>query len=110
MKITKNAKNGKVQFYRNMEQGGLRDNKIRNSDDITESAIEQLDLKKSYTGRILSAEAQRGKENPFYFFVRSLTGELDDRIPIDYLRDVKFKEADRKCDIHAPFLNIFRIM
>ena len=101
MKITKNAKNGKVQFYRNMEQGGLRDNKIRNSDDITESAIEQLDLKKSYTGRILSADAQRGKENPFYSFVRSLTGELDDRIPIDYLRDVKFKEADRKCDIQC---------
>lgn len=101
MKITKNAKNGKVQFYRNMEQGGLRDNKIGNSEDKTESAIEQLDLKKSYTGRILSPDAKRGKGNPFYLLIRSLTGEVDDKLPIEYLREVKIKVADSKEGIEA---------
>ena len=73
MKITKNIKNGQTEFYRNTKSGSLK--KQDNERECTSEIIESLDLDKSFVGRILSYDKERGAGNPFLGFTQSLVKE-----------------------------------
>lgn len=73
MKITKNTKNGKLEFYRDVKEGGLRDPKSKTI--WTSETIKRMDINKSLKGRILAYGTSLGSSNPYSMFVDSLIRE-----------------------------------
>lgn len=96
VKITKNTKNGKVEFYRNVNRGCLKGSAGEDIDQ-TDETIERIDFNKSYAGRILTYDLEKEKTNPFYDFAQSLTGEGQnkDRSPIECLSKIDFEKIEK---------------
>lgn len=94
MKITKNTKNGQLEFYRDMKEGSLRNPKSRKI--WTYEAIKRLDIDKSLEGRILAYGTSLGSSNPFSVLIQSLIKESEEISLSNLKRETCNKENVQK--------------